>query len=214
MLSVTDRERIRRAFHLEHKSIRQIAKEEGCSRDTIREAISNDPLKSYRSMRKSPAPVFGPYQLRVETLLHQNEQLPRKQRYTAHRIFEVLREKGYKGCESTVSYYISACKIASHAPEVFLPLEFESGQNAQVDWGEAIAIIGGRRAKVQLFSVRLCFSRWTFAMTFPTQEQESFLWAHLQAFKHFGGVTHRISYNNLGTAVKGSEYASTERRSS
>lgn len=202
MLSETDRERIRRAFHLEKKSIRQIAKEEGYSRDTIRGAISNAPLKPYQLTRKKPAPVFGPYQLRVEALLHQNERLPHKQRYTAHRIFEVLREEGYQGCESTVRHYISTRKIASHQPDRFLPLEFEPGQDAQVDWGEATAIIAGHREKVQVFIMRLCFSRRTFAMTFPTQEQESFLWAHLQAFQHFGGVPHRISYDNLGTAVK------------
>lgn len=75
MLSETDRERIRRAFHLEHKSIRQIAREEGCSRDTVRGAISNDPLKPYQGTRKRPAPVFGPYQLRLEAFLHQNERL-------------------------------------------------------------------------------------------------------------------------------------------
>src|SRR5260221_12791543 len=202
MLSETDRERIRRAFHLEKKSIRQIAKEEGCSRDTIRGAISNDPLKPYLLTRKKPAPVFGPYQPRVEALLHHNERLPRKQRYTAHRIFEVLREEGYQGCESSIRHYISARKIASPTPDVFLPLEFEPGQDAKVDWGEATAIIGGHREKVQLFIMRLCFSRRTFAMTFPTQKQESFLWGHLQAFQYFGGVPHRISYDNLGTAVK------------
>src|SRR6266566_5954290 len=202
MFSESDRERIRRAFHLEKKSIRQIAKEEGCSRDTIRGAISNDPLKPYQLTRPKPAPVFGPYQVRAEALLGQNDRLPRKQRYTAHRIFEVLREEGYQGCESTIRHYISTRKIASHTPDVFLPLEFEPGQDAQVDWGEASAIIGGRREKVQLFIMRLCYSRRTFAMTFPTQEQESFLWGHLQAFKHFGGVPHRISYDNLGTAVK------------
>jgi transposase len=202
MLSETDRERIRRAFHLEHKSIRQLAKEEGCSRDTIRRAISNDLLKPYRLTRKKPAPVFGAYQLRTEALLRENERLPRKQRYTAHRIFEVLRAEGYQGCESTVRHYVAGRKAASRQPEVFLPLEFEPGQDAQVDWGEATAIIAGRREKVQLFIMRLCFSLRTFAMTFPTQEQECFLWAHLQAFQHFGGVPHRISYDNLGTAVK------------
>lgn len=202
MLSETDRERIRRAFHLEKKSIRQIAKEEGCSRDTIRGAITNDPLKPYQLTRSRSAPVFGPYQLRVDALLGHNDRLPRKQRYTAHRIFEVLREEGYQGSESTVRHYISARKIASHPPDVFLPLDFEPGQDAQVDWGEAIAFIGGHREKVQVFLMRLCFSRRTFAMTFPTQEQENFLWGHLQAFRHFGGVPHRISYDNLGTAVK------------
>lgn len=202
MLSETDREHIRRAFYLEHKSIRLLAKEEGCSRDTIRRAISHAPPKPYQLTRPKPAPVFGPYHLRVEALLRQNEQLPRKQRYTAHRIFAVLYAEGYHGSESTVRHYISARKRASHQPDVFLPLEFEPGQDAQVDWGEATAIIGGRRVQVQVFLMRLCYSRRTFAMTFPTQEQESFLWGHLQAFQHFGGVPHRISYDNLGTAVK------------
>src|SRR6266566_3237323 len=202
MFSESDRERIRRAFHLEKKSIRQIAKEEGCSRDTIRGAISNDPFKPYQLTRPKPAPVFGPYQLRVEALLGQNELLPRKQRYTANRSFEAIREEGYQGCESSVRHYISARKIASHQPDVFLPLEFEPGQDAQVDWGEATAIIGGHREKVQLFIMRLCYSRRTFAMVFPTKKQESFLWCHVQAFHHFGGVPHRISYDNLGTAVK------------
>src|SRR2546422_7771110 len=39
-------------------------------------------------------------------------------------------------------------------------------------------------------------------MSFPTQRQESFLYGHVQAFKHFGGVPARISYDNLATAVK------------
>jgi Integrase core domain len=83
-----------------------------------------------------------------------------------------------------------------------VPLEFDPGQDAQVDWGEAWADIAGQRRKVQLFIMRLCYSRRTFAMVFPTQKQESFFWGHVQAFHHFGGVPHRISYDNLGTAVK------------
>jgi hypothetical protein len=38
-------------------------------------------------------------------------------------------------------------------------------------------------------------------MAFPTQRQEAFLWGHVQAFAHVGGVPHRISYDNLKTAV-------------
>jgi hypothetical protein len=85
---------------------------------------------------------------------------------------------------------------------VFLPLAFEPGQDAQCDWGEAIAVIGGVRQTVQVFVLRFCYSRRTFVMTFPTQRQESFLYAHVQAFKYFDGVPARISYDNLATAVK------------
>jgi hypothetical protein len=71
-----------------------------------------------------------------------------------------------------------------------------------VDWGEAYVVIGGQRQKVQFFVMHLCYSRRTYAACFPSQNQESFLWAHVQAFRHFGGVPHRISYDNLATAVK------------
>jgi Mu transposase-like protein len=93
-------------------------------------------------------------------------------------------------------------KRSHEAPKVFLPLDYDPGQDAQVDWGEAITIIGGVRQTVQYFVMRLCYSRRTFVMMFPSQNQESFLYAHVQAFNHFGGVPARISYDNLATAVK------------
>ena len=71
-----------------------------------------------------------------------------------------------------------------------------------MDWGEAIAVVGGVRQTVQVFVMRLNYSRRSFVMTFPSQNQESFLWAHVQAFAHFGGVPARISYDNLATAVQ------------
>lgn len=201
-LNEQERERIRRSYYVERKSIHQIARDEGRSRITIRKALANDPLPSRPTPRKKPKPVFGAYKERVTLLLQENERLPRKQRYTAHRIFELIVAEGYEGSESTVRQYVSRQRQATHAPDVFLPLEYDPGQDAQVDWGEAYAIIGGERQKVQLFVMRLCFSRRTFAMAFPTQRQESFFWGHVKAFEHFGGIPHRISYDNLGTAVK------------
>jgi transposase len=85
---------------------------------------------------------------------------------------------------------------------VFLPLEFDPGTDAQVDWGEAEAIIAGVQQTVQFFVMRLCYSRRVFAMAFPAQKQECFFTTHVHAFTHFGGVPHRLTYDNLTTAVK------------
>ena len=97
MLNEYERERIRRAFYLEHKSIYRIAKEEGYSHQTIEKVLSNAPPKSYHLSRPRPSPVFGPYLSRVEALLQERERMPRKQRYTAHKIFEILQAEGYQG---------------------------------------------------------------------------------------------------------------------
>src|SRR5579859_2369228 len=105
-----EQEQIRRAFHLEGKPIRQIAREMGHSRPAIRNALSLAPPlpKPYDPSTPHSAPVFGPFQARVDELLAQNDELPRKQRYTAHRIFEIIKSEGYQGCESRVRQHISA----------------------------------------------------------------------------------------------------------
>ena len=197
-----DYEAIRRAYYLEKKSIRQIAREQHHSRKTIRKAIDKVQRQPYQLVHPKPAPVFGAFQRRVDELLAKNKTLPRKQQYTTHKIYEALVSEGYQGSESRVKIYVAQWRKENKPPDVFLPLDFEPGQDAQCDWGEAVAIIGGVRQVVQVFVMRLCYSRRTFVMCFPTQRQESFLFGHVQAFRHFGGVPARISYDNLATAVR------------
>jgi transposase-like protein len=95
MLNESEKERIRRAVLLEKKSINRVAQEEGYSRQTVEKVLSLTPPQPNPLPRSRPSPVFGPYQQRADALLRQNEQMPRKQRYTAHRIFEILQEEGY-----------------------------------------------------------------------------------------------------------------------
>jgi transposase len=101
-----------------------------------------------------------------------------------------------------VRYYVSQRRKALRRPAVYLPLAYDPGVDAQVDWGEATVILAGAPVVVQLFIMRLCYSRKIFVMAFPTQRQEAFLLGHVLAFTHFGGVPHRLSYDNLKTAVQ------------
>ncbi len=202
MITEDEREQIRRAYFLDHHSARQIARDLHRSGRTVANALFPAPAVPSAPRRPRPAPVFGPFQARVETFLLQNERLPRKQRFTARKIFELLCAEGYTGCESMIRAYKAAWQRERHAPDTFLPLQFEPGQDAQVDWGEAQATIGGVPQTVQFFVMRLCYSRRLFVMAFPSQKQESFFYGHVLAFAHFGGVPTRISYDNLATAVK------------
>jgi transposase len=145
--------------------------------------------------------VLGPYKPIIEQLLAESERMPRKQRYTAHKIFELLQTQGYTGSEPSVRGYVARCRKVGQRRAVFLPLEFDPGVDAQVDWGEGVAIIGEEQVTVQLFVMRLCYSRRTFIMAFPAQRQEAFFEGHVQAFQHFQGVPHRITYDNLKAAV-------------
>jgi transposase len=202
MINVEQREKIRRAYFVEEKSIRQIARELKCSRPTVRKAIASAAPASYTLTVSRPAPALGSYKERIRELLAENERLPSKQRYTGHKIYQVIQKEGYTGSESTVRGYIAQQRREKKRPKVYIPLEFDPGTDAQVDWGEGIAIIAGQRVTVQLFYMRLCYSRRLFMMAFPSQKQEAFFEGHVRAFHHFQGVPRRISYDNLKTAVK------------
>jgi len=47
-------------------------------------------------------PIIGPWLGRLEELLEVNSELPRKQRYTVKRMWDVLAEEGFTGSYSTV----------------------------------------------------------------------------------------------------------------
>lgn len=202
MISVGDREQIRRAYFVEHKSIRRIAAELGHSRDTVNKALRSAEGATYRLREPRTAPVLGAYKARIDTLLAEEAQMPAKQRFTSHKIYELIEKEGYGGAESSVRADVGRQRQAKRRPAVFLPLEFDPGTDAQVDWGEAMAIIGGEEVTVQLFFMRLCYSRRLFVRAYPSQKQESFLDGHVHAFHFFQGVPHRIAYDNLKAAVK------------
>jgi transposase len=188
--------------YLEEKSQRQIARELGLSRHTVARALAAQEPPTYTMKQARTAPKLGPYQARLEDLLEENTRLPKKQRYTAQRLFELLQAEGYSGSESSVAMYAVRWRKSQKRPATFLPLGFEPGQDAQVDWGEAQVIMAGIQRKVEVFLMHLCYSRRTFVICFPSQKQEAFLSGHVHAFTFFEGVPHRLSYDNLTTATK------------
>src|SRR5205814_10257037 len=116
------------------------------------------------------------------------------------KVFSVIQAEGYGGSEAGVEVYAVRLRKGNKRPATFLALEFEPGEDAQVDWGEAQVILAGVQQTVQVFVMHLSYSRRTFVMTFPSQKQEAFLLGHVRAFEFFGGVPRRLSYDNLSSA--------------
>ena len=90
MITVQQCEAIRRAYFIENKSIRQIARDLGHSRKTVRKAIASAEVQPYQLKQARRAPVLDPYKKRIEELLAQNRTMPRKQRYTAKKMYNLL----------------------------------------------------------------------------------------------------------------------------
>lgn len=200
MVQVDEKERIRNAYYLQGISIRAIARNMRHSRKTVRKAIADASPPVYARTEPPPSPVLGPVKGIIDKWIEEDEGRPRKQRHTSHRIYERLRdEHGFNGGESTVRRYVGNKK--KRQVEHYVPLCFEPGADAQVDFGDAQVVMNGVQTHVQLFCMRLCYSHRPFVMALPFQKQEAFLEAHVRAFDFFGGVPRRITYDNLTAAT-------------
>ena len=86
------------------------------------------------------------------------------------------------------------------ARETFVPLSHPPG-HAQVDFGEAVGMIGGVRQKIHFLCMDLPQSDACFVKAYPRETTEAFLDGHVSAFAFFGGVPLSILYDNTTIAV-------------
>ena len=204
MITMDQYEYIRTAHRVYGKSIRQIQKETGHSRVTIRKVLQGE-FPAYRQRSVNPHPVLEKHRETIEAWLKEDRENPKKQRHTARRIYaRLVEEEGYAGSEVTVRRYVRQVKAKEgmELPGVFLVLEPECGQEAEADWGRAIAIMQGARIPFHFFCMRSKFSGKPFIRAYPCEKQQAFFDAHVHAFDFFGGVFPAIVYDNLTSAVQ------------
>lgn len=202
MITVDKKEEIRQAYYRDHKTIRQIQRETGYHRETIRKALEDASVPQYTLQEPRPSPVLDPVKQIIDRWLAEDETRPPKQRHTAKRIHERLTtEYDFQGGASTVRRYVGQRRRALRT-QVYIPLAYEPGRTAQADFGEAEVIIAGQQLTVQLFCLRLGYSKQPFVTALPGQGQEAFFEGHVRGFQFFGGVPRQIVYDNLKAAVK------------
>lgn len=197
-------ELIRKDYFNQEKSIRRIARDRSIHRRVVRQAIENAlPPARVTVKRKCSVLTLGIKYI-IDQIIREDQKAPRKQRHTSKRVFErLVEEHNYQGSLSSVSHYYGAKRrelgINSKA---FVPQVYQPGDEAEVDWYEAMVDFPEGRKKVYFFLMRACYSGFEFHMAFERQNQQSFLEAHVAAFDYFGGVFKTIYYDNLTSAVK------------
>jgi len=197
-------EQIRRDRDLEGLSIRALAERHGVHRRAVRQALAAPLPPVKRRPVGRPAPKLGPYRGLIDSWLDGDRDAPRKQRHTAKRIWERLRdEHAADVAERTVREYVHGRRRErGEGVQAFVPQVHAAGVEAEVDWGEAHVAMAGTQRRVYLFHMRACHSGAAFAMAFPHCSQQAFLEAHVEAFDWFGGVFGLLRYDNLTSAVK------------
>ena len=199
MLTVDHYEIIRRKVR-DGISQREVAKELGHSRNTVAKAMQFPIPPGYRLNQPREKNVIAPFAHIIDTWLEADKKVKRKQRMLATKMHERLcDEYGFAGHYSTVQRYIK--EVTNRKKEVFMPLEFELGEEAQADWHEAIIYENGIEKKVYGFCMKMCCSKAPFVCAYESMTIECFLDGHVRAFEYFGGIPKRIAYDNLKTSV-------------
>lgn len=189
-------------------SIRELARKHGVHRRTVRRALA----AAEPPPRKTPvrtAPRLDPYKPAIDQMLLYDLTAPRKQRHTATRILDRLRdEHGATDLSySTVRDYVRIRRAqieleAGRRVEAMVPQDHAPGAEAEVDFGEVYVILDGVKTKCHMFVYRLSHSGKAIHRVYPTGGQEAFLEGHIEAFHALGGIpTRHIRYDNLTSAV-------------
>ena len=145
--------RVRRACLVEGMSIREASRVFGLHRDTVRKMLSHPVPPGYRRKRPPYRPKLEPYTGVIDRILEDDLSAPKRQRYTAKRIFERLKkEHGFDGGYTIVKDYVRERRRVVR--EMFVPLEHPPG-HAQCDFGQAWAVIGGEKRRVHYFVMSL-----------------------------------------------------------
>lgn len=191
--------KVRRAHFVDGVSIHELARVFGVHRKTVRKMLRHSVPPGYRRQRPAARPKLDPFTGIIDQILEQDRDRPRKQRHTAKRICERLRdEHGFTGGYTIVKDYVREQRRRSQ--EMFVPLAHPPG-HAQADFGEALAIIAGVERKVHFLVFALPHSDAVFLKAYPGETTEAFCDGHNAAFAFFGGVPRTVLYDNTKLAV-------------
>jgi transposase len=195
--------KVRRMHRRDNKSVREIAKTTGLSRNTVAKWLQA-PAEERPKYRRAAAPTkLTPFHEAIVQALKADARRPKHERRTARALHEELKAAGYDGGYSRLNDFIRAWRESAGQAlntTAFVPLAFELGEAFQFDWSEEGLVIGGVYRRVQLAHMKLCASRAFWLVAYPGQGHEMLFDAHARGFAALG-IARRGIYDNMKTAV-------------
>ena len=175
-------------------SQREAARHFGISRDSVRKMLAFSVPPGYRRRAEIKRPKLDGFTEIIDQWLREDLGQRAKQRHTAKRVFERLRdEHGFTGGYTIVKDYIREHRRRGR--EMFVPLHHPPG-HAQADFGEAAVVIGGVEQTAHFFALDLPQSDACYIRAYPAATAEAWIDGHVHAFAFFGRVPLSVLYDN------------------
>jgi len=211
-------------------SHRQIAKQTGFHRDTVKKYIHGYQEIRQKLTTTTPsdptykidliadlveAPVYHVANRQKRSLT--TEMIDKIQEYLDENDDKKKRGQG-KQCKKIIDIYEALCKegfaigyttvrntvaqLIQAAQEAYIRVLYHPGQLCEFDWGEVKIFLNGKLQKFQIAVFTSAFGNYRFAVLFSNQKSESFAEAHARFFSHIGGTYQTMVYDNMKVAVK------------
>lgn len=182
---------IQRRTGIKRSTISKYGKIAGVLREDSSKPATQVPPGSTNNNSRSLA---VPYQEKIEQALATG--------LSAQRIYQDLKEAGFPGKYWSIKRFVK--KLKKQKPEVCARIEVPAGKEAQVDLGKGAPTldpVSGKYKKPFVFRIVLSFSRHSYEEAIWRQDVESFIRAHENAFRFFGGVPEIVVLDNLKAGV-------------
>lgn len=182
-------------LHGEGRSIREIARILGISRNTVR-----------RYLRATEVPKPAPRAARGSKLDPYKEFILQRVAEGVENCVVLLRElrtQGYEGGYTILKEFVRPLRRPRSIPGT-VRFETQPGQQAQVDWGScAYTLPDGTDRRKWVFAMVLSWSRALYVEFVDRADTATFIRCHLNAFRYFGGVPETCLYDRTKLVVLG-----------
>ena len=229
MISLEKKQRVLIAFHQDDKSQRQIAKELGISRNTVKKYIEEDLEKrkqdirelpitdnyvtppSYKKRKGNKRALTPTVMKRIRKMLKDNEY---KRQHQMHKqqlkmidIHEKLLDEGFEISYTTVRNFVNSEE--KRQKEVFIRQKATAGHEIEFDWGEVKLIIDQTLRSLSMAVFTLPYSNERIAYLYESETMVCVQDAHVKCINYLGFVPEVFTYDNMRTVVK--NFIGTER---
>jgi transposase len=195
MMTISDEltAKILRYYHVEKWRVGTIANQLNIHHSVVTRVLNQSGIS--KAMHTTRESIIAPFMRFILETLNKHPTL------TASRLYEMVRQRGYKGGVDHFRYLISLYRPKPPA-EAYLRLRTLPGEQAQVDWGHFGRIeIGKAKRPLMAFVMVLSYSRKIFLQFYLDARMANFLRGHEAAFTAWNGAPRILLYDNLRSAV-------------
>jgi transposase len=176
------------------KSIKEISRELGFSRNTVRKYLR---LREMPERKPAPArpSVLDPYKEKVFELVQ-------KDVWNCVVILRELRQLGYPGGISILKEYVHPFR-ALRQPEAVMRYETKPGEQGQADWGQVKYIEDGRKKRLYFLELTLGYSREMYTEFTTRSDTKSLIKCLVHGFERFGGIPEKVLFDRMKAVALG-----------